>query len=176
MAERARDENLLVVAAVEGYSRRRRVPARDTILTFASVGLLRLIRDSYPVLHTQSLDESVDFAEDVLTRSGVQLADSYPGSNAEGSVSDERFMYKDQDVTLDVTLKIEHVVNIIAREQCLGFDDAYEDFVSSRTYQALQKPMSLMWAESAEYIVDRYLEEWSDRQHDLPVAASREAS
>jgi hypothetical protein len=71
MDEKNRDENLLVVAAVEGYSRRHRVPARETISTFASEGLLRLIRDNYPVLHTQSLDESVDFAEDVLARTGA---------------------------------------------------------------------------------------------------------
>jgi hypothetical protein len=68
MDEKTRDENLLVVAAVEGYSRRHRQPARETIKTFARRGLLRLIRDNYPVLHTQSLDESVDFAEDVLAR------------------------------------------------------------------------------------------------------------
>ncbi|MDR1264029.1 MAG: DUF3791 domain-containing protein [Propionibacteriaceae bacterium] len=71
MDERTRDENLLVVAAVEGYSRRHHVPARETIQTFARQGLLRLIRDNYPVLHTQSLDESVAFAEDVLARAGA---------------------------------------------------------------------------------------------------------
>jgi len=62
------DENLLVVAAVEGYSRRHRIPAHETIQTFARHDVLRLIRESYPVLHTQSLDESVGFAEDVLAR------------------------------------------------------------------------------------------------------------
>ncbi|MDR1212923.1 MAG: DUF3791 domain-containing protein [Propionibacteriaceae bacterium] len=71
MDEKTRDENLLVVAAVEGYSRRHHVPARETIRTFAREGLLRLIRDNYPVLHSQSLDESVDFAEDVLARTGA---------------------------------------------------------------------------------------------------------
>ena len=68
MDERARDENLLVVAAVEGYARRHRLPARTVIELFVSCGLLQLIRQSYPVLHTQSLDETVEFAEDVLAR------------------------------------------------------------------------------------------------------------
>jgi len=71
MDEKTRDENLLVVAAVEGYSRRHHMPARDVIRFFSRTGLLQLIRANYPALHTQSLDESVDFAEDVLARMGV---------------------------------------------------------------------------------------------------------
>jgi hypothetical protein len=71
MDPRTRDENLLVVAAVEGYSRRHHLPASQTIATFAGVGLLQVIRDNYAVLHTQGLDEAVDFAEDVLARTGV---------------------------------------------------------------------------------------------------------
>ena len=69
--ENTRDENLLVVAAVEGYSRRHHIPASEAIDMFYNRGLLRLIRENYPVLHTQSLDESVDFAEDVLDRVGA---------------------------------------------------------------------------------------------------------
>jgi hypothetical protein len=70
-AEKTRDENLLVVAAVEGYSRRHHIPTSETIELFSSKGLLQLIRENYPVLHTQSLDESADFAEDVLARVGA---------------------------------------------------------------------------------------------------------
>ena len=71
MDEESREENLLVVAAVEGYSRRHRVPARNTIKLFSHKGLLDLIRDNYPTLHTQSLEESVSFAEDVLAHTGA---------------------------------------------------------------------------------------------------------
>ena len=71
MDETTRDENLLVVTAVETYSRRHNVPARETLRLFAREGLLRLIRDNYPALHTQCLDESADFAEDVLARTGA---------------------------------------------------------------------------------------------------------
>ena len=63
---RTHDENLLVVAAVEGYSWRHDVPAQKTIGLFFDKDLLRTIRENYPVLHTQDLEESVDFAEDVL--------------------------------------------------------------------------------------------------------------
>ena len=65
---RAQDENLLVVAAVEGYSRRHHLPTKKVIELFVSCGLLQLIRQNYPTLHTQSLDDRVDFAEDVLAR------------------------------------------------------------------------------------------------------------
>jgi len=76
--ERTRDENLLVVAAVEGYARRHHLPAREVVENFARCGLLRLIRDNYPALHTQSLEESVDFAEDVAARVGAGIADAVP--------------------------------------------------------------------------------------------------
>jgi len=68
---RTHDENLLVVAAVEGYSRRHDVPAQKTMDLFSRKGLLRTIRENYPVLHTLDLGESVDFAEDVLKLQGA---------------------------------------------------------------------------------------------------------
>jgi hypothetical protein len=74
-------------------------------------------------------------------------------------MSEERLIYKGQDVTVDVTLKIEHVVNIIAEQERLDFDAAYRRFAKTQTYAALQNTNSLMWAESAEYIADRYFEE-----------------
>jgi hypothetical protein len=76
-------------------------------------------------------------------------------------MSEDRLIYKGQDVTLDVTFKIEHVVRIIAEQRHVPFDEAYASFVGTNAYQALQKPNSLMWAESAEYIADRYFEEAS---------------
>jgi hypothetical protein len=68
-------------------------------------------------------------------------------------------MYKGQDITLDVMFKIEHVVRIIAEQGGRAFDDAYADLAQTATYAALQKPGTLMWSESAEFIVDRYNEE-----------------
>jgi len=72
---------------------------------------------------------------------------------------EDRFMYRGQDVTLDVTIKIEQVVTIIAQVRGQAFDDAYASLVASRTYEAVQDPESLMWAESAQYIADRFFEE-----------------
>ncbi|MDR0627661.1 MAG: DUF3791 domain-containing protein [Bifidobacteriaceae bacterium] len=69
--ERTRDENLLVVAAVEGYSRRHQRPAREAIDLMSRTGVLQVIRRNYRTLHSQSLEESADFAEDVLARLGA---------------------------------------------------------------------------------------------------------
>jgi len=74
-------------------------------------------------------------------------------------MSEERLMYKDQDVTVDIAMKIENVVRIIAQQQGLVFDAAYRRFTMAHVYEALQNTDSLMWAESAEYIADRYFEE-----------------
>jgi hypothetical protein len=53
-------------------------------------------------------------------------------------------------------MKIENVVNMIAERQSIDFDEAYFNFLGSDTYAALQNPESLMWAESAEFILDEY--------------------
>jgi hypothetical protein len=69
--QRDRDENLLVVAAVEGYALKHNVSARDALELFDKHGLLAIIRAHYGALHTQALDESAAFAEDVLGRLGA---------------------------------------------------------------------------------------------------------
>jgi hypothetical protein len=62
-----RDKNLMLVYAVEGYSQLHNLPEKDVIALFQKHGINRLIRDNYNALHTQNLDESVSFAEDVLS-------------------------------------------------------------------------------------------------------------
>ena len=68
---KSRDENLLVVAAVEGYSLKHGISAKETISLFAQKDLMKIIRSNYGTLHTQSLSESVAFVEDVLARQDV---------------------------------------------------------------------------------------------------------
>ena len=65
---RNRDENLMVVAAVEGYSFVHRMSEKDTFDLFSRYNIFNLLRSQYDVLHTQSLDESVSFVNDVLSR------------------------------------------------------------------------------------------------------------
>ncbi len=67
-----------------------------------------------------------------------------------------KYIYRGQDITLDVLMKIEHVVRILSEREGREFDDMYQDFLGSKTYAALKKMESLLWAESAEFIADEY--------------------
>lgn len=70
-----------------------------------------------------------------------------------------RYLYRNEDVTLDVIIKIEHVVRLISKETGKAFDDCLLDFYQSKVYEMLQKTGSLMWIESAEFITDEYFRE-----------------
>lgn len=59
-------ENLLVVYAVEGYAHKHNMTPLETLRVFKKYGVYADIRRCYRTLHTQSLDESVYFAEDNL--------------------------------------------------------------------------------------------------------------
>ena len=63
-----KDENLLVVFAVEEYARRHEIPAHEALDIFLKFGITESIRQCYDTLHTQDIYESVSFAEDILKR------------------------------------------------------------------------------------------------------------
>jgi hypothetical protein len=67
MTEIERDQNLILVYAVEGYSWRHNLPEKDVMALFRRHGVNDLIRKNYNTLHTQDIDESISFAEDVLS-------------------------------------------------------------------------------------------------------------
>ncbi len=69
------------------------------------------------------------------------------------------FVYKNQDITLDIIIKIEQVARLIAIETGKTFDDCLYDFYLSKAYDMLRKTSSLMWAESAEFIADEFFRE-----------------
>jgi hypothetical protein len=74
-------------------------------------------------------------------------------------VAPDRVTYRGVDITFDLMVKTEHVVRIIAETEGRGFDEAYQDFVASRTYGALQKADTLLWSESAAFLADEYYRE-----------------
>ena len=69
---------------------------------------------------------------------------------------ESKYTYHGIDITLDVYEKIRTVVELIAKREHKTFDESYFLFSSSPVYEALQNEESLMWAESAEYILDEY--------------------
>jgi len=71
----------------------------------------------------------------------------------------DKYIFKDQDITTDILFKIEQIVSILAEKEHTNFDDAYETFISSETYNILKRTDNLYWAESAEFIADEYYRE-----------------
>ena len=68
----------------------------------------------------------------------------------------EKYIYHGMDITLDVYEKISTVVEMISNKEHISFEEAFQKFAESRTYEVLQNPESLLWSESSEYIVDEY--------------------
>ena len=66
------------------------------------------------------------------------------------------FEFCNQDITLDVLMKIEQVVRILAINNNIPFDKMLGKFYSSKTYKNLNNIQSGLWAESAEFIADDY--------------------
>ena len=66
------------------------------------------------------------------------------------------YIWNNQDITLDILMKIEQVVRILSEKLKKPFDEQLKDFYKSRTFQALKNTQSEMWAESAEFIADEF--------------------
>jgi hypothetical protein len=67
-----------------------------------------------------------------------------------------KYTYKEQDITIDIMFKIEHIVNILAERDTRDFDMVFAEFLASDTYRILQQTDNLLWTESSEFIVDEY--------------------
>ncbi|MDR2840608.1 MAG: DUF3791 domain-containing protein [Paludibacter sp.] len=66
--QQKRDENLMIVSAVEQYAQQYNLSTATTLDLFGKYGINALIRKHYNALHTQALDESFYFAEDIIKR------------------------------------------------------------------------------------------------------------
>ena len=74
-----------------------------------------------------------------------------------------KYIFKNQDITTDILFKIEQVSSILAEQEKISFDDAYNNFISSDTYTIMKRIDNLYWAESAEFLVDEYYREKNNR-------------
>ncbi|MDR0720405.1 MAG: hypothetical protein LBF78_12280 [Treponema sp.] len=71
------------------------------------------------------------------------------------------YVYKGKNISFVVALKVVHAVSLLAQRESHDFDEVYAEFLESNTYRAIQDTRSLMWYESAEFIVDEYYREKS---------------
>lgn len=60
---------------------------------------------------------------------------------------------------MNICIQIRDVIDIIQEKTGMSFPDTTVSFYHSKTYKALQNTENTLWAESAEYIADRYFEE-----------------
>jgi hypothetical protein len=66
LTETEREQNLMIVYAVEGYAQRHGLQEKDVLALFQENGINRLIRKNFNALHIQGLDEGISFAENIL--------------------------------------------------------------------------------------------------------------
>lgn len=68
MDQNEKDKNLLVVTAIEGFAEKHRLSEEKVYEKFSRYGIIDLVRAEYDTLHTQPLEETVQFVEDVMSR------------------------------------------------------------------------------------------------------------
>ena len=73
--------------------------------------------------------------------------------------TDEIYTFNGKNITMNVCLQIRDVVHLIQDFYHVSFEEAVMLFYRSDTYKTLQNTENGLWAESAEYIMDCFLEE-----------------
>lgn len=74
-------------------------------------------------------------------------------------MSDVIYEFNGKDITMNVCIQIRVVVDVIQERLNIDFIEAVDQFYTSKTYTTLQDVKNGFWAESPEYIADRYMEE-----------------
>lgn len=74
-------------------------------------------------------------------------------------MSDAIYMFQGKDITMNVCIQIRAVVDLLQDKLNISFEEAMMLFYHSDTYKILLETENALWAESAEYIADRYFEE-----------------
>ena len=72
------------------------------------------------------------------------------------------YTFNGKDITMNMIIQIRLVIKVIQKHYDIGFEDAVVRFYRSQTYKTLQQTENALWAESAEYIADRYFEEMGE--------------
>ena len=74
-------------------------------------------------------------------------------------MSDVIYTFQGKDITMNVCIQIRAVVDILQENLKITIEEAMLRFYCSKTYRILQETENALWAESAEYIADRYFAE-----------------
>lgn len=74
-------------------------------------------------------------------------------------MSEVIYTFNGKDITMNMFIQIRAVIKVIQERLQIDFCEALALFYRSKTYKILQNTENALWAESAEYIADRYFEE-----------------
>lgn len=74
-------------------------------------------------------------------------------------MGDVIYTFQGKDITMNVCIQIRAVVDILQEKLKISFEEAMMLFYHSETYKSLQETENALWADSAEYIADRYFAE-----------------
>lgn len=74
-------------------------------------------------------------------------------------MSEMIYSFNGKDITMNVCIQIRDVLKLLQEHFGIGFEEAALRFYKSETYKTLQETQNGLWAESAEYIADRYYKE-----------------
>ncbi len=71
------------------------------------------------------------------------------------------YRYNNQNITLEILLKIENTVRVLSERQEKSYDECLLSFYRTDTFKALKNPQTCMWSETADFIADEYFREKS---------------
>ncbi len=77
----------------------------------------------------------------------------------EKSMNDAIYTFQGKDITMNVCIQIRAVVDLLQKKSKISFEDAMMLIYHLNTYKTLQESGNALWAESTEYILDRYFAE-----------------
>ena len=67
MSQTEHIQNLILVAAVDGFARQHNISPIEAFDTFERYGLFEILCENYETLHTQELFEGARFADDYIS-------------------------------------------------------------------------------------------------------------
>lgn len=76
-------------------------------------------------------------------------------------MNDVIYTFNGKDITMNVCIQIRAVLDVLQERMNIDFVEAVDQFYTSETYLTLQNTENGLWAESPEYIADRFFEEKS---------------
>ena len=72
-----------------------------------------------------------------------------------------KYLYMGQDLTLDVVIKIEMIVERVCKKEGSEFEEVLIEFFKSNTYKNLKSKESILRTRGTEFIVNELFREWT---------------